>query len=135
VPLLKSKEWSVTKICHLAKVHMQLIQDLKLVFLQNIKDLHNSIGPNFTLCQGFCGMETSPSTGKPKEILLHFIHNTSVPTTKVALTKSALYDNAVSQFSVIAGLLKEKISPDYYLNVFTTEPPQVQSQHVDSVSS
>lgn len=135
VPLLKSKEWSVTKIYRLAKVHMQVIMDLKPIFLQNIRDLRNSIGPNFNLRQGFCGMETSPSTGNPIELLLHSIHNTSVTTTKVALTKSALYDDAVSQFSVIAGILKEKISPDYYSNVFTSEPPQVQSQHIDSVSS
>jgi hypothetical protein len=43
VPLLVSKEWSTQKIFQLAKVHVRICQNLKVIHIENLWDVHNVI--------------------------------------------------------------------------------------------
>lgn len=43
VPLLVSKEWSTQKIFQLAKVHVRICQNLKVIYIENLWDVHNVI--------------------------------------------------------------------------------------------
>lgn len=66
VPLLQSKEWTVSKILRLAQYHVSIIQDLKTVFISNLQNIHNKINVRGeTLLQGFYGMTfpTIPNNG------------------------------------------------------------------------
>ncbi len=96
--LIKSKEWPVSKIYCLAKLHSHIVHDLKPRFVHNIKDLRNKIGSTLTLCQGFYGMLAKESSGKENPFpLLDSIHNTNAPHTKVALASADHFDEAVTQ--------------------------------------
>jgi hypothetical protein len=58
VPFLKTKEWTVAKILRLAKLHVKIVQDLRVVFLVNLQDIHNQINHGgITLMQGFYDMQ------------------------------------------------------------------------------
>jgi hypothetical protein len=43
VPMLKSKEWPISKIYHLAKIHAAIINDLRPLYLENLQDIHHLI--------------------------------------------------------------------------------------------
>jgi hypothetical protein len=77
VPLLHTKEWTVTKIYKLAQVHVKIINDLCSIFIANLQDIRNVISTDgSTLLRGFLGTtyETSKGNHLP---LLHSVHNTS----------------------------------------------------------
>jgi len=66
VPFLKTKEWTVSKILSLAKIHVTIIQDLKTIFLKNLRNIHNIISPDgTTLMKGFYGMVYTPTGNSP----------------------------------------------------------------------
>jgi hypothetical protein len=88
-----------------------------------------------TLWEGFFGMKASSSTPERFVPVVESVHNTSVPTTKVALVQESLYDEAVTQFSAIHGILLSNIAAGYHGNVFTLSRPMINNSHIDSVSS
>jgi hypothetical protein len=58
VPFLKTKEWTIAKILRLAKLHVKIVQDLRVIFLINLQNIHNQINHDgITLMQGFYGMQ------------------------------------------------------------------------------
>jgi hypothetical protein len=105
VPFLKTKEWIITKILSLAKLHVRIIQELRPIFLANLQHIHNGINDGIMLMQGFYGvMYQFPAADEGQfhlEPLLHSIHNTAKPTTKVALVHSSHYEEALTQLSAI----------------------------------
>lgn len=81
VPLIKSKEWPLTKILNLAQLHVKIIQDLRTIYLSNIQDLNsvaNDDGDH--LLSAFLNMVTSspPTVYSPPQPLLHSIHNNTM---------------------------------------------------------
>ncbi len=141
VPFLKTKEWTVPKILSLARLHVKIIQDLRSIFLVNLKDIHNSIAHDgTTLMQGFYGMQYNLPVGDGEEPmsepLLHSIHNTGKPTTKVALVSTSHYDSALTQLSAIHSILTSYIPKEYLDRVFIDSlQAGIRGQQIDSVSS
>ena len=140
VPFLKMKEWTVSKILSLAKVHVTIIQDLKTIFLKNLRNIHNIISPDgTTLMKGFYGMVYTPADKGPTsaaEPLLHSIHNTSKANTKVVLVPSNHYDEALTQLSAIHSILSSYITPEFHTEVFVgSQQAGIIGQQIDSVSS
>jgi hypothetical protein len=39
--MVKSKEWPISKILQLAKMHVAKVNDLKPLYLENIQDIHH----------------------------------------------------------------------------------------------
>jgi hypothetical protein len=83
VPLLQSKEWTIQKIYQLAKLHVNIIEWLKPLYIANLQDINNEIDEMGTsLMHGFYGMTVSSSEQKvfngitPANQLIHSIHNT-----------------------------------------------------------
>jgi len=122
IPLLKSKEWPVTKIWKLAKTHDSAIRNLSPLFLENFQDLKNPTSPNATLRDAFMSIEHIDYNDKGevtnRELLLHSIHNTGHSTTKVAIIPQKLYKAAMLHFSAIHSNLQQYVSPAYHSNVF-----------------
>ncbi len=142
VPFLKTQEWTVEKILRLAKLHVKIVQDLKAIFIKNLKDIHNTINDDgTTLLQGFYGMTFTPPppvTGEtPTSVpLLHSIHNTGKSTTKVALVPSYHYEAANTQLSAIHSILASYIPPAYHECVFIESlQAGITGQQIDSISS
>jgi hypothetical protein len=141
VPFLKTKEWTISKILQLAKIHVNIVHDLKPIFLANIQDIHNEINQDGeSMLQGFYGMQyTIPATeGHPptKSPLLHSIHNTGNPTTKVALVPSNHFDEALNQLSAIHDILATNIASTYHSKVFVPKARAgITGQQIDSISS
>jgi hypothetical protein len=124
IPFLKSKEWSTEKIFTLAKLHSLMINSLKPVFVHNLQDLRTLIGPSFTLHHGFYGIKEKASSRQPgPNPLIYYIHNTSIPTTKVALVTQENLEEAITQLSVVRSILLAKA------------PPRVPRQHLYISSS
>ncbi len=123
VPFLHTKEWTVPKILRLAKLHVSIVQDLKPIFLGNLKNIHNTIdNDGTTLLQGFYGMSystlssnTAPARTVP---LLHSVHNTGSKTTKTALVSQALFQEALNQLSTLHDILSNNIPESFHGNVF-----------------
>jgi hypothetical protein len=141
VPFLKTKEWTVTKILGLVKLQVKIVQDLKTVFIANLQDIRNYItSDGTTLMEGFYGMqyqspETSNNTAVP-EPLLHSIHNTGKPHTKVALVTTGKYESAITQLSAIHSILTSYISQEFHDKVFINSlQAGITGQQVDSISS
>ncbi len=113
VPFLKSSEWFVDNIFHLATLHVKIVDNLKPTYGDNLQDINHVINDTGTASmQGFYGMQTSHLTeiptvdGKtPIEQLIHSIHNTSHPLTKVTLVQSQKYTNALGQFENLGNIL------------------------------
>jgi hypothetical protein len=141
VPFLKTKEWTMTKILNLAKLHVKIVQELKAIFIANIQNIHNSINHGGrTLMQGFYGMQyTIPATDTQPAIsdpLLHSIHNTSKPTTKVALVPICHYEAALTQLSAIHSILASYIPQEYHDRVFVdSKQAGLTGQQIDSIPS
>jgi len=54
VPMLKSKEWPISKIYRLAKLHVNIIDGLRPLYLENLQDKHQMINKyGDSLLQGF----------------------------------------------------------------------------------
>ncbi len=72
------------RIFQLAQVHAKICQDLKVLFIDNLQDIHNVISDESqTLLHGFHGMACEMSKGMVP--LFHSIHNTAKKTTKAIL--------------------------------------------------
>jgi len=99
VPLLKFKEWPVDKIWKLAKTYADIIRNLRPIFVENLQDLRNLISQQASLREGFMTLTHMEydTAGKltSQELILHSIHNTSNPTTKVAVVPHHLYNAAM----------------------------------------
>jgi hypothetical protein len=68
--------------------------------------------------------------------LLHSIHNTGHPSTKVALVSSSNYDDAIGQFYNITNILINHIPEEYHPNVFYQNAnPTVSGPCSDSISA
>lgn len=140
VPMLNSKEWTVPKILRLAKLHVQMVSELKPIFVANLQDLRNEITPTgSTLMQGFYGMQFKQAINNlvlDPVPLLHSIHNTGNKTTKVALVPASHYSEALSQLSAIHSILTSNVAPEFHDRVFLPGAQAgVTGQQVDSVSS
>lgn len=53
-----------------------------------------------------------------QELIMHSIHNTGNPTTKVAVIPRHLYNATMHQFSVIHSTLQQYVTPEYHGKVF-----------------
>jgi hypothetical protein len=140
VPFLKTKEWTVAKILSLAKLHVRIIQELRPIFIANLQNIHNTINDGFTLMQGFYGMvHTLPAVEGGQTVfdpLLHSVHNTAKPTTKVALVHISHYEEALKQLSAIHSILTTSIPREYHERVFIgTLQAGITGQQIDSISS
>jgi hypothetical protein len=124
VPLLKSTEWTVQKIFLLAQLHVKIIDDLKKIYVHNLKDLNNVINANNeALLQSFYELKMSGTYVHPirhvaSDQLIHSIHNTGKPHVKVVLGQSSKYNEALGQLELIHTTLLNKIDPQYHKNVF-----------------
>jgi len=138
VPMVKSTDWPISKIYQLAHLHSSIIDDLKVIYVHHIQDIHNVIDDDgHSLLQGFYGMTV---TGLPSEDihdrLLHSIHNTSKPGVKVGLVPSSKYEAALGQFANIQNILTNSIQEKYHASVFISgNRPQMSGRQVDSISS
>jgi hypothetical protein len=118
VPLLPSKEWSVHKIFQLAKVHVRICDNLKAIYIQNLQDIRNEIGPQGnTLLKGILGM-TLNLENKEVVPLIQSVHNTGRATVKVVLVLSENYDFALEQLAVLHPALLAGVPEAYQSNVF-----------------
>jgi hypothetical protein len=140
VPFLKTKEWTVTKILSLAKLHVRIVQELRPIFLANLQNIHNTINDGITLMQGFYGMVSSFPGGvegqTATEPLLHSIHNTAKPTTKVVLVHASQHEEALKQLSAIHSILTASIPLEYHDKVFIDSlQAGITGQQIDSISS
>jgi hypothetical protein len=125
VPLLKSKEWPVDKIYKLARLHVNLIESLRPMYVNNLQDINHVIDEDGnSLMQGFYGMQVSnPQRHKtgglvPASQLIQSVHNTSRNNKKVFLTQASKFEEAVDQFSNLHNILKNNIKHQFHANVF-----------------
>jgi hypothetical protein len=124
VPLLKTKEWPLEKIYKLAQLHVNIVEGLRPIFIANLQDINHIIDDHEnSLMQGFYGIQTSSQNHTaegqvPASQLIHSIHNTSKQNTKVFLTQSSKYEEALDQFSNIYNILRTNIGIKYHSNVF-----------------
>ncbi len=92
---------------------MKIVQELRPIFLANLQNIHNGINDGITLMQGFYGMvHTFPAAkeGQTESVpLLHSVHNTAKPTTKVLLVHINHYEEALKQLSAIHSILTASI--------------------------
>jgi len=135
VPMLQSKEWPVLKIYQLAKVHVKLCDNLKVIYVQNLKDIRNAIGPNgHTLMKGFLGMTiTMEGCTLP---LLHSIHNTGRENVKAILVHQEYYDYAIENLSTLHVELSSGVPQEYHENVFVENlEAGLTSSHRDTIQS
>jgi hypothetical protein len=115
---LQSKEWTVQKIFQLAKVHVKLCDNMKVIYIQNLQDIRNGIGSNgHTLMRGFLGL-TCTVEGRGTFSLLHSIHNTGRPHVKAVLVYQENYEYAIEQLAVIHQALLSGVPQEYHSKVF-----------------
>jgi hypothetical protein len=68
--------------------------------------------------------------------LLHSVHNTAKPTTKVVLVNTSHYEEALKQLSAIHSILTASIPPEYHDKVFIDSlQANITGQQIDSISS
>ncbi len=119
------------------------MEGLKPLFLGNIQDINHVIDDlGNSLMQGFYGMTVMSSTSQgaegitPPVQLIHSIHNTRKPNTKVILVQTSKFNDAVDQFSNIHNILQTKINESYHENVFVPgTTTQLAGRKADSISS
>jgi hypothetical protein len=116
--MLQSKEWPIVKIFQLAKVHVKLCQNYRVIYIQNVQDIRNAVGENgHTILRGFLGMTYMKST-RDKVQLIHSIHNTRRKNIKAVLVPHEHYDLAIVQFGALHQCLLAGIEGKYHKNVF-----------------
>jgi hypothetical protein len=142
IPLLKSKEWPISKIYKLAQLHVSIVEGLRQLSITNLQDINNVINAEGnSLMQGFYGMTVPPdlqleSGITPPSQLIHSIHNTNRNTTKTVLVHYTKLDSAVDQLSNIANILKTHVHSEFHNNVFIPDKePALVGRRVDSVLS
>ena len=118
VPTLQSKEWLLHKIFQLATVHVKICDNLKAIYVQNLQDIRNEIGPRgHTLMQGFLGMQHEIEE-QGKISLIHSVHNTGRPNIKAVLVPAGNYNIAIDQLATMHQGLLSGVPPSYHKNVF-----------------
>jgi hypothetical protein len=141
VLFLHTKEWTIPKILRLAKLHVSIVQDLKPIFLGNLKKNHNTIdNDGTTLLQGFYGMSystLSSNTAPARTVsLLHSVHNTGLKTTKTALVSQTLFQEALNQLSTLHDILSNNILEPFHGNVFINSArAAIIGRSADTISS
>jgi len=135
--LLPSKEWPISKIFNLAQVHVNIVSDLRSIYINNHQDIITVINEaGESLMQGLYKLETSEcdsSTIRSK--LLHSVHNTARPTTKVALVTSSNYEDALGQLTNLQNILINSVPANYHQFIFVPGQAQVSGPRVDSIMS
>jgi hypothetical protein len=142
VPLIKSKEWPISKIFQLAQLHVSIVENLRPLYLANLQDINHLIDTlGNSLMQGFYGM-TMPQTpeqvteGKPGTQLIHSVHNTSKLNTKVVLVQTDKWDDTIDQFTNIDTILQNNIDTQFHDNVFLPgNPPALTGRKANYISS
>jgi hypothetical protein len=137
VPLLKSKEWPISKIYQLAQVRVKIIDDLRTLYVTNLQDINNIIGLyNHALMQGFYGMTVTAEERQitngmtPATQLIHSTHNTSRQHTQAVLVQAGKYGAALDQFTNLHNIFHGYIAPEFHHNIFLPT-----GQRGDSISS
>jgi len=136
VPMLQSKEWPVHKIYQLAKIHVRMCDTLRAIYVHNLQDIRNEIGPKGqTLMRGFLGMTTEVEGGGTKP-LINSIHNTGRAHVKVILVPQQNYEQAIEQLAVLHQTLTSGVPPAYHRNVFVDNlEAGLTSGHRDTIHS
>jgi hypothetical protein len=116
-------------------VHVKICQNLKPIFIQNLQDIRNTIASDgHTLMRGFLGM-----TRKVEDkvyALIHSIHNTNRPHTKVVLVHLENYEAAIEQFGTIHLDLLSGVPKEFHCNVFVDGlEAGLTSGHRDTIQS
>jgi hypothetical protein len=127
-----------SKVFNLAQVHVNIVSDLRSIYINNLQDINTIINEaGESLMQGLYILETSAcdsSTIRSK--LLHSVHNTARPTTKVALGTSSKYEDALGQLTNLQNILINSVPIDYHQFIFVPgQAPQVSGPRVDSIMS
>lgn len=135
VPVIQSKEWPISKIFQLAKVHTKICQNLKVVYLENLQDIRNVIGTEGQLLmRGFLGMVTTTDFGTVQ--LIQSIHNTGRNGIKAALVPKEHYEAALEHFATLHQQLLSGVNPEYHKKVFIgNQEAGLTSMHRDTVQS
>jgi hypothetical protein len=119
VPMLKSKEWSVEKICQLAQLHTSIMEDLNPIYIQNLHDINSLINDQGKSIKHFLQkMEANPDTEiSGATTLIHSVHNTRQSTTKVTLVRSSHYDEELGKLTNLQNILSNTIMPDFLKHI------------------
>jgi hypothetical protein len=136
VPLFPSKEWSVYKIFQLARVHVKICDDLKAIYIQNLQDIRNEIGPQgHMLMKGFLGM-TLTLEKKGGAPLIQSVHNSGRVHIKAVLVPSENYDSALDQLAVFHQALLAGVPQAFQSKVFVDNlEAGLTSGHRDTIQS
>jgi len=114
VPTLQSKEWSLHKTFQLATVHVKICDNLKAIYVQNLQDIQNEIGPRgHTFMRGFLGMQHEIE-GKGTISLVHSVHNTGRPNIKAVLVPAENFNIAIDQLAILHQGLLSDVPPSYH---------------------
>jgi hypothetical protein len=135
VPALQSKEWPITKIFQLAKVHVKICQNLKAICIENLQDIRNVIGnEGQTLMCSFLNL-TYMVNNSPQP-LIQSVHNTGRTNVKAVLVPMENYDAAIDQLGALHQLLLAGVSKDYHDAVFVgNSEAGMTSGHRDTIQS
>jgi len=116
--MLKSKEWPISKIYRLAKLHVNIIDGLRPLYLENLQDKHQMINKyGDSLLQGFLNATISALDTMP---LFHSMHNMCQGRNKVLLTHTWYFDIAVEYLGTIHETLYSNIDTVYHPTVFSS---------------
>jgi len=141
-PVLKSKEWSISKIYQLSRLHVAIIEDLKTIYIQNLPDLNNLVADqNISLLHWFDGLEATSMehnhTGHvPSNQLIHSVHNMANKLIKVVLVQTSKNVDAIGHMESLENIIRNNIAVEYHPNVLIPgKKPSIMGQRVDSISS
>jgi hypothetical protein len=125
LPMIKSKEWPVQKVYHLAQLHVSIIESLRPLYISPLQDLNNVVDDrgdsllHVFQCLPRPAPQPSMSDGSPlPSMLLHSAHNTRQPTTKVVLVQQSNYEEALGILSNLQKILSNAIDPKFHAYVF-----------------
>jgi hypothetical protein len=117
VSTLQSTEWPLHKFFQLAKVHVKICDNLKAIYVQNLQNIWNEIGPQgHTLMHGFLGIQHKKD-GVTHSII-HLAHNTGRPNMKAVLVPAEHYNVAIDKLASMHQSLKSGVPQVYHKNVF-----------------
>jgi hypothetical protein len=142
VPVLKSKEWPISKIYQFSRLHVAIIEDLQTIYIQNLPDLNNlAADQNISMFHWFYGLEATgmehTHTGHvPGNQLIHSVHNMANELVKVVLVQTAKYVDANGRIENLENIIWNIIAVEYHPNVLILgKKPSIMGQRVDSISS
>jgi len=125
-----------TKYIQLAKVHVKLCDNMKVIYVQNFQDICNEIGTSGrTLMRGFLGLSVTVQ-GRGNFSLIHSIHNTDREHVKAVLAHQENYDYAIEQLAVIHQALLSGVPQEYHEKVsFENQEAGLSGSHCDTIQS